>query len=213
MTLDIRSLTFSYDGKRNVLDDISLSFKEGQFVVLLGRNGAGKTTLFRNLLGLLKADGGSVHVDGRDFLSMSVRERAGYMAYIPQESHPGFSYSVITSVLMGTTSSLSTLSCPGKREMDRAYAALERFGLVPFAHRMVDSLSGGERQLVLCARAIAAGHHTIPDEGGLPGDSLDTQPGAGPELGYKACPSQGRQSACGRHQRRAGLLLLPVLLL
>ena len=161
MTLDIRSLMFSYDGKRNVLDDISLSFKEGQFVVLLGRNGAGKTTLFRNLLGLLKADGGSVHVDGRDFLSMSVRERAGYMAYIPQESHPGFSYSVITSVLMGTTSSLSTLSCPGKKEMDRAYAALERFGLVPFAHRMVDSLSGGERQLVLCARAIAQGSRIL----------------------------------------------------
>ena len=161
MKLETNGLMFSYDGRRNVLDDISLSFHEGEFVVLLGRNGAGKTTLFRNLLGLLKADGGSVYVDGRDFLSMSARERAGYMAYIPQESHPDFSYSVLTSVLMGTTSSLSMLASPGRRQLETAYEALERFGLAPFANRMVDSLSGGERQLVLCARAIAQGSRIL----------------------------------------------------
>ena len=155
MRLDIRGLSFSYDGQRQILDKLDLSFSCGDFVVVLGRNGAGKTTLFRNLLGLLRPQSGTVEVDGVDFLHLSAKERAKRIAYIPQESHPSFSYSVLTTVLMGTTSQISTLASPGQKETEAALAALRRFGIEDLASRRVDSLSGGERQLVMCARALA----------------------------------------------------------
>ena len=112
MRLDIRGLSFSYDGQRQILDKLDLSFSCGDFVVVLGRNGAGKTTLFRNLLGLLRPQSGTVEVDGVDFLHLSAKERA-------------------------------------------TLAALRRFSIEDLASRRVDSLSGGERQLVMCARALA----------------------------------------------------------
>ncbi len=155
MKLEIKHLSFSYDGKRKILNDISLSFREGEFIAILGRNGAGKTTLFKTLLGLLKTKEGEVFVDEQPFLSLSARERAKCIAYIPQESHPSFSYSVLTSVLMGTTNMVSTLASPGAGEVERAMEALKKFHIDHLARRNVNSLSGGERQLVLCARAIA----------------------------------------------------------
>ena len=155
MKLEIRDLTFSYDGKKKVLDDISMSASGGQFIALLGRNGAGKTTFFKNLLGLLKCQSGQIFIDGETFSSLSIKERAKCIAYIPQESNPAFSYTVLTSVLMGTTNAVSTLSSPGKEETDRAWSAMRRFNIEHLAHRHVNTLSGGERQLVLCARAIA----------------------------------------------------------
>ena len=155
MKLEIRDLTFSYDGKRNILDGISTSFESGEFTVVLGRNGAGKTTLFKNLLGLLKPQKGEVLCDGLSFSDMSVREKARKIAYIPQESNPAFSYSVLTSVLMGTTSMISSLSSPKEKEIRKAYEALEKFHIADLAGRKTNTLSGGERQLVLCARAVA----------------------------------------------------------
>lgn len=155
MKLEIKDLTFSYDRKKNVLDGISTSFESGEFTVVLGRNGAGKTTLFKNLLGLLKPQKGEVICDGIPFSGMSVREKARKIAYIPQESNPAFSYSVLTSVLMGTTSMISSLSSPKEKEIRKAYEALEKFHIADIAGRKTNTLSGGERQLVLCARAVA----------------------------------------------------------
>lgn len=154
MTLETKGLTFSYDGKRKVLDDVSFSVSSGQAVAILGRNGAGKTTLFKNLLGLLKGSG-QIMLDGTDLAELKAKDRAKKLAYIPQESSSVFPYSVFTTVLMGTTNNVSTLSTPGKKEEDGAWEALERFGIRDLAHRKLDSLSGGERQLVLCARAVA----------------------------------------------------------
>ena len=85
MKLEIKDLSFSYP-KRKVIDDLSLTFHEGEFVILLGRNGAGKTTLMKNLLGLLKPDAGSILIDGQDINNLNNRERAKLLAYIPQEA-------------------------------------------------------------------------------------------------------------------------------
>lgn len=154
MKLEIESLSFSYT-KGKVLDNLSLTFREGEFAVLLGRNGAGKTTLMKNLLGLLKPSSGRILIDGIDTSEMKNRERARKLAYIPQESQQSFAYSVFSTVLMGTTASISTLSTPGKAEEEKAMAALRRFGIEHLKDRAVNAISGGERQLVLCARAIA----------------------------------------------------------
>lgn len=155
MTFTAENLVFSYSKKGpKVLDGFSCSFTGGEFVTLLGRNGAGKTTFFRNCLGTLKGTG-RIEVDGRDLRSMKPRERASTIAYIPQDSKPAFSYSVLTTVLMGTTPSVSTLSSPKEAEVERALSALGKFGIAHLANRKLDGVSGGERQLALCARAVA----------------------------------------------------------
>lgn len=154
MKLEIENLSFSYP-KGKVLDNLSVSFREGEFAVLLGRNGAGKTTLMKNLLGLLKPTSGRILIDGINTAEMKNRERARKLAYIPQESQQSFAYSVFSTVLMGTTAAISTLSTPGKAEEEKAMAALRRFGIEHLKDRAVNAVSGGERQLVLCARAIA----------------------------------------------------------
>ena len=154
MKLEIKDLSFSYP-KRKVIDDLSLTFHEGEFVILLGRNGAGKTTLMKNLLGLLKPDAGSILIDGQDINNLNNRERAKLLAYIPQEARQTFAYSVFSTVLMGTTASISPFATPGEVEEEKAMEALKRFGIEALKDRAINAISGGERQLVLCARAIA----------------------------------------------------------
>lgn len=153
MKLEIDKLSFSYP-KGNVLDNLSLEFDKGEFAVLLGRNGAGKTTLMKNLLGLLKPSAGKILIDGIDTSTIKNRERARKIAYIPQESRQSFAYTVFSTVLMGTTATISTLSTPGKAEEERAMEALKRFGIEDLKDRHINAISGGERQLVLCARAV-----------------------------------------------------------
>ena len=150
----VEHLSFSY-GSREVLKDISFNIQPGEFVSVLGCNGAGKSTLFRCMLGLQRGYGGTVTIDGRDVKSMSAKEIAGYAAYIPQSSSPAFNYSVEDMVLFGTTSGVGSLSAPGKKEMERVDSALERMGIEDLRLRCYHHLSGGERQLVIIARAIA----------------------------------------------------------
>lgn len=154
MKLEIRNLTFSYHDHQ-VLKGLNASFESGTMVALLGGNGAGKTTLFRNILGLLKCQSGEILADGRSLSEMTPRERARLIAYIPQESRTQFSYTVFTSVLMGTTAGIKPLGTPGEKETKRTEEALERSGITALRDRGADTLSGGERQLMLSARADA----------------------------------------------------------
>ena len=111
MTLEIRDLHFSYR-EHQVLKGLSLSVSEGEMVSLLGRNGAGKTTLLRLIPGFLKAPSSSILIDGRPVAEMSLRERATYMAYIPQITRSVFPYSVRTSILMGCSNRLGLFRNP-----------------------------------------------------------------------------------------------------
>ena len=152
--IKIDGLSFSY-GSREVLKNISFNVQPGEFVSVLGCNGVGKSTLFRCMLGLLRGYSGVVTIDGRDVRSMSAKEIAGYAAYIPQSSSPAFNYSVEDMVLFGTTSGIGAFSAPGRKEQERADSALERMGIEDLRLRCYHHLSGGERQLVIIARAIA----------------------------------------------------------
>ena len=154
MILEISDLSFSYP-KHPVLQNISLSAKDGEFISLLGNNGSGKTTLFKSILGLLKVKSGSVSIDGENLSTMSIKERAKKTAYIPQETKQVFAYSVLSQVLMGCTANISTLSSPGEKEVQTALDALKTLGIEHLKDRNINALSGGERQLVLCARALA----------------------------------------------------------
>ncbi len=153
--LDVRDLSFSY-GERQILDKVSFSLEKGEFLSVLGPNGVGKSTLFRCILGRLTDFAGEIRSGGTDIRRLSRREAARRIAYIPQIHQPTFEYSVIDTVLMGTTRQLSSpFSQPKEKQVNQAMAALERLGIARLAHRSFTHLSGGEQQLVLVARALA----------------------------------------------------------
>ena len=154
MSLKIENLSFSY-GERSVLKNVSFEADFGEFWSILGANGVGKSTLFRCVLGLLTPSCGQRMLDGKDLSFLTAAELARKLAYIPQSHNPVFNYNVFDMVLMGTTAQTGKFSSPGKMQNKLAEDALERLGISHLSHRGYANLSGGERQLVLIARAIA----------------------------------------------------------
>jgi len=154
MRLAAESVFIGY-GARVIGRDISLSIGPGEILCLLGPNGCGKTTLFRTLLGLIPALDGAVMVDERPLRRLSRPEIARSIAYVPQQHAPPFPYSVLEIVLMGRTARLGPLAQPGQSDRVIAQAALDRLGIGGLAGQDYSRLSGGQRQLVLIARALA----------------------------------------------------------
>ena len=152
--MNVENLSFAY-GEREVLRDISFSVEYGEFLSVLGPNGVGKSTLSRCMLGLLTPSSGAAVVDGLRVADLSARRLAEKIAYISQSHTPVFNFSVYDMVLMGTTAQTGSFASPGKRQRSLANKALDRLGSFDLAGRGYGSLSGGERQLVLIARAIA----------------------------------------------------------
>lgn len=152
--LEASGLRFGHPG-RTVGDDLALSLHAGQVIALLGPNGGGKTTLLKTLLGLLPAQGGAVRLDGRALHEWSLPERARRVGYVPQGQASTFGYSARQMVLMGRTAHLGLLARPGTHDHAVADDALRRLGIAHLAERSVHRMSGGERQLVLIARALA----------------------------------------------------------
>lgn len=154
MNLEVHHLDFSF-GKRPILRDVSFETRSGEFLSILGPNGVGKSTLFRCMLDLLHPGGGTVTVDGRDVRTLTARELARCIAYIPQSHSPAFNYSVLDMALMGTASQLRALETPGRAQIAAARDALARMGLLHLEERPYGFCSGGEKQLCLIARALA----------------------------------------------------------
>ena len=146
------NLAFQYTRNRPVLSGASLKLEQGQIGIVLGKNGCGKTTLFKNILGIHKPKTGKIHMSGKNVLKMSRRERALRIAYVPQDIRFG-ELSVFDSVLMGRISRFGLVAGP------EDYMAVEKIlrdmGLTDFAGRNVEALSGGERQKIAIARAMA----------------------------------------------------------
>lgn len=142
-------------GERTVLEGVSFDLAAGQVMAILGSNGVGKTTLFKTLLGFLRPLAGSVFVKGRDTGTWTRREFARQVAYIPQLHTPSFSFSVRDVVLMGRTPHLPGLASPSAADERVADEVIGQLGVAHLARRDYSSLSGGERQMVLIARALA----------------------------------------------------------
>lgn len=140
---------------RALATDIALTVSAGEILVLLGPNGAGKTTLFRTLLGLIPALAGNVRLSGRDLASLSRIEIARAAALVPQSLHAPFAFTARDVVLMARTARLKAFARPSSADRDAAQAALDRMGIGHLAMRAVTELSGGQRQMVLIARALA----------------------------------------------------------
>lgn len=138
-----------------ILSSVDLSVDRGEFVGLLGPNGAGKSTLMRCLAGLTPASAGRVRILGHDGVDLSTRRRAQLLAMVPQSTDLDFSFSATEVVLMGRHPHLARFSFETADDRALAADALAQVGMSRLAEREVGTLSGGERQLVFLAKAIA----------------------------------------------------------
>jgi iron complex transport system ATP-binding protein len=154
MNLEGRRLAIGYRD-RLVGRDLNVALRTGEVLALLGPNGSGKTTLLKTLLGLIAPRDGEVRLADRALASYGLRERARLIAYVPQVHVATFAFPVEAIVLMGRSAHGGLLGRP--TAADRAVAArtLERLGIAALAMRPYTMISGGERQLVLLARALA----------------------------------------------------------
>ncbi|HPH98442.1 MAG TPA: ABC transporter ATP-binding protein [Anaerolineaceae bacterium] len=154
--LSFHQVRFGYNRKASsVLDGLDLSLKEGCIAAILGPNGAGKTTLLYLALGWLKPWAGVIRLSGKPIESFSRRTLGQQIALIPQSEHIPFEYTVLEYVLLGRAPYLPTLGMPSQADERIAYDALEKVGIANLFDHSVLGISGGERQLVLAARALA----------------------------------------------------------
>jgi iron complex transport system ATP-binding protein len=154
MILSGHNLTIGYSD-HVVGRGLDVALATGQVLALLGPNGGGKTTLLKTLLGLLAPQSGEVRLGDRALASLTSRERARLIAYVPQFHVATFAFTVEAVVLMGRTAHGNLFSRPSSADRAIAARVLERFGIAHLRERPYTMISGGERQLVLLARALA----------------------------------------------------------
>lgn len=143
--------------RRIVSERIGFSVDRGEVVCLLGPNGSGKTTLFKTLAGSLRPRHGALFLDHRNLSSLSARDLARRIAYVPQSQQAPFPYQVVDAVALGRLPHLGFFQAPGPRDRQAALDSLEQVGAHHLADRPLTELSGGERQRILLARALAQG--------------------------------------------------------
>jgi iron complex transport system ATP-binding protein len=148
------NVTFGY-GERTVLDDVSFDVPAAGFVGIIGPNGSGKTTLLRLLAGTRKPQRGAVTMEGRALSSLPRLALARRMAVVPQETHLAFEYTVLEVALMGRYPHLGPFAIEGPADTAIAREALASTGTLSLEHRAFSTLSGGEKQRVIIASALA----------------------------------------------------------
>lgn len=153
--LKATDVSFSYKRTRRVIDRVSFDIERGGVIGLLGPNGSGKTTLVRLLAGMLRPDSGQVLLDGASVNEMSRRDLARRVALVPQETHTTFDFSVIDMVLMGRYPHLGPFELERPADLEIARDALRATGTEDLEARPFRTLSGGEKQRVVIAAALA----------------------------------------------------------
>ena len=151
--IQLHDLGVRFD-RTEAVRDLTLEVANDEWVMLIGPNGAGKTSVLRALCGLLPF-AGEAAIDGRDVRSFSRRELARLIAFVPQNPATPSELTVAEYVLLGRTPHLGYLGVEGRRDRQAVAHALERLDLLPFAERGLGSLSGGELQRAVLARALA----------------------------------------------------------
>jgi iron complex transport system ATP-binding protein len=154
-TLTLNSVAIGY-ATRTLVRDVNFTLRPGEAIAVLGRNGSGKTTLFRAILGLLAPMSGEICIGEKNVGLLAPADIARVIAYVPQAINSTLGLRVIEVVEMARAPHLAWYARPLAKERKIAEAALTELNMHDFAERRFDELSGGEKQLVLIARALAA---------------------------------------------------------
>jgi iron complex transport system ATP-binding protein len=152
--IQIENLTLSLSGQ-TILDGVSFAMSPGEYVSVVGPNGAGKTSLIKCLCGIHPHAGGTIRLMDQDTASISSRERARILSYVPQAEGKVFPFTAEEFVLMGRYPHLSPFTTVSAADRAAVNTALEQTGTEIFRHRKLGTLSGGERQMVFIAAALA----------------------------------------------------------
>ena len=165
--IEVNNISYHYHGGKEVLKDVSFTLEQGQFLAILGNNGVGKSTLLKCLNKILRADSGQVLLDGENILQMSNHQVSRRMAFVAQ-TVPSTQMTVHDVVMLGRRPYMKF----GFTEKDHqiVHSAMDRLNLDPLRGRFLNQLSGGERQKVMLARALAQQPKLLLDE---PTSSLD----------------------------------------
>jgi iron complex transport system ATP-binding protein len=147
---------YHYDLEKSYgFKDINFTLDQPGVISILGPNACGKTTLLKCIDGLMKLQGGSISINGKDLANLSRVEIAKAIGYVPQFHQPSFAFSVLDAVLVGRAPHIGFLDAPKKEDAQIAKQALETMGISHLANTSYIQLSGGERQMVLIARVLA----------------------------------------------------------
>jgi len=152
--LDVRSLGFSIDHTA-ILDDVSLTIEQGTFVGLVGPNGCGKSTLLKNIYRVYKPDGGEILLNEEPVRSIDNKRFAREMSVMVQENNVEFDLTVLDMVMLGRYAHKKLLVDSSKKDREIAVHYISEVGMAGYEERSFLSLSGGEKQRVLLARALA----------------------------------------------------------
>ena len=153
MEITFENLCFSYNRKKQILKNINMTLPSGKFIAVLGPNGCGKTTTVKQINQILKAQSGRVLVDGKAVQDMSPLELAKTIAYVPQMTSGVMNGSVMDTVMLGRRPYIQWK--PSDKDLEIVAKALMRLRLEGLSQRLYDQLSGGQKQTVLIARALA----------------------------------------------------------
>ncbi len=153
-SISIKNLHFGYDKKSMILNDISLSVREGEFVGILGANGSGKSTLIKNILGFLSPQKGQINILGKPIRDYDIKSLASLMGFVPQKSAINAPLLVRDFLLMGRYSGLGAFGDYGSGDRAEVESVARDLDIYEFLGRDVLSLSGGEFQRVLLGRAL-----------------------------------------------------------
>ena len=153
MKLEIINASCGY-GKSTIVKDISMNVESGEILCLLGPNGVGKTTFFKTILGFLKLQAGQILLDGQDINKWSKKKLAEAIGYVPQAHTPPFPFSVIDVIIMGRTAHIGMFESPSKKDKEIAEEAMNTLNISYLKDKIYTEISGGERQMVLIARAL-----------------------------------------------------------
>lgn len=154
MILNLKDLSVGYQTKKPVLSNISMTIRPGEIWCVLGPNGVGKTTLFKSILGFLHVLSGEIRINDEDIKNWTRKQLARTIGYVPQAQTNPFPFTVEDVIVMGRTSHLNALSAPDEKDMEIVERSMVMLGIGHLKHKIYTELSGGERQMVLIARAL-----------------------------------------------------------
>lgn len=156
MKLSVEQGTFFYKRNVPIFENINFEVNEGEILAILGPNGAGKTTMLRCITGMLKWKAGRSLLDNEDIASMAPGKLWSKMAYVPQAKSVSSAYTALEMVLLGRSSHLNVFSAPKQTDVDKALEVLKFLDISHLVDKKCSEVSGGELQMILIARALAA---------------------------------------------------------